>query len=160
MTEDEFYAGLPQKRVVAGTLFTDEKGRLLILKPSYKDGWTVPGGMVEPRESPRDACIREVREELGFAFEPGHLLCVDYNTYSDSGSKSESIKLVFDGGVLDEKGIGKIAIDGKEIVAYEFAEIDDACTRLNPHLAKRVPHALKARENGTTAYLEEGNLVL
>jgi 8-oxo-dGTP diphosphatase len=51
--------------VAAGALFTDPAGRLLMVRPTYKEFWDIPGGYVEPGESPRDACTREVREELG-----------------------------------------------------------------------------------------------
>src|SRR5690606_12767250 len=56
---------LPRKRVSAGCLLFDEAGRLLIVNPTYKDGWEIPGGAVEANESPLDGCIREIREELG-----------------------------------------------------------------------------------------------
>lgn len=32
---------------------------------AYKDGWEFPGGKIEPGESPEDAVVREIREELG-----------------------------------------------------------------------------------------------
>lgn len=31
----------------------------------FKDGWEFPGGKVEDGESPQDAIVREIREELG-----------------------------------------------------------------------------------------------
>jgi 8-oxo-dGTP diphosphatase len=34
-------------------------------------GWELPGGKVEPGEQPRDALLREIREELGVGVELG-----------------------------------------------------------------------------------------
>ena len=31
----------------AGAVLRDRRGRLLILKPTYKAGWTIPGGVIE-----------------------------------------------------------------------------------------------------------------
>ena len=57
---------LPGIPVSAGALIYDRDRRLLILKPTYKSGWTIPGGVMEADgESPWEACQREVREETG-----------------------------------------------------------------------------------------------
>jgi ADP-ribose pyrophosphatase YjhB (NUDIX family) len=43
---------MARPRVAAGLLVHDDQGRVLMVKPTYKDGWDIPGGYVEPDESP------------------------------------------------------------------------------------------------------------
>ena len=38
---------LPAIPASAGALIYDGAGRVLILKPTYKSGWTIPGGVME-----------------------------------------------------------------------------------------------------------------
>ncbi len=45
-------------------------GELLIVKAGYKRYWTLPGGVIDPKESPRQAAIREVNEEVGLTIKP------------------------------------------------------------------------------------------
>ena len=57
-----------QHDVVTGALVRE--GRVLLVHRSrhrraYPDVWDLPGGHVEPGESPLDALVRELREELG-----------------------------------------------------------------------------------------------
>src|SRR6202161_4072045 len=57
---------VPRIPVSAGAMCFARSGRLLILKPTYKSGWTIPVGVMEADgETPWDACRREVREECG-----------------------------------------------------------------------------------------------
>src|SRR5271166_1724851 len=70
---------LPTIPVSAGALIFDQTGRLLILKPTYKTGWTIPGGVMEADgETPWEACRREVREECGIEVRRSRLACMDF----------------------------------------------------------------------------------
>ncbi|MFJ1680652.1 MULTISPECIES: NUDIX domain-containing protein [unclassified Streptomyces] len=60
----------------AAALFTDQLGRVLLVKPTYREEWLLPGGGAEGGESLAQACEREVREELGLTRAPGTLLAV------------------------------------------------------------------------------------
>jgi 8-oxo-dGTP diphosphatase len=59
--------------VVAGVLF--EAGRVLLTqrkKGAHLEGlWELPGGKIDPDEDPRDALVRELREELGIEVDVG-----------------------------------------------------------------------------------------
>ncbi|MDT9685682.1 (deoxy)nucleoside triphosphate pyrophosphohydrolase [Streptomyces sp. TRM76323] len=59
--------------VVAGAVY--DRGRLLAARrsapPELAGRWELPGGKVEPGEGPREALVRELREELGIEAEPG-----------------------------------------------------------------------------------------
>ncbi|WP_371406668.1 hypothetical protein OHA10_14195 [Kribbella sp. NBC_00662] len=39
----EYVTGLPRKRVVAGVVFRAGDGRVLLVEPSYKPNWKIPG---------------------------------------------------------------------------------------------------------------------
>ena len=69
---------MAKPRVAAGALFFDEQDNVLLVKPTYKDGWDIPGGYVEPGETPIEACQREVKEELGLELPVRRLLVVDW----------------------------------------------------------------------------------
>ena len=60
------------KRVeVVAAAITDPRGRVLLARRTVGRDlaglWEFPGGKVEPGESPEDALVRELREELGIS---------------------------------------------------------------------------------------------
>lgn len=61
----------------AGAVVRDERGRLLVVRRGQQPGeglWSLPGGRVEPDETPAEAAAREAREETGLVVEVGALL--------------------------------------------------------------------------------------
>src|SRR5215207_7068234 len=109
---EQYVAGLDRKRMAAGVLFRDRAGRVLLVEPSYKPNWEIPGGAVAADEPPWAAARREVLEELGRDLPVGRLLVVDYVRPQDS--RPEGVVFVFDGGMLDETDIaGLVPADGE-----------------------------------------------
>lgn len=144
---------MARPRVAAGVLFTRTSGRqisILLVKPSYKKGWDLPGGYVEPRESPLEAAVREVSEEIVQRIEPGRLLVVDWAPHPDEGDK---LLFVFQGGHLSKEP--DISSSGElEMVAWWPASKVAELTP--PRLARRIALAVGAEETGTTIYAEHG----
>ncbi len=58
------------EKTAVGAFVRDRQGRYLLLQRSsdstcWPGAWEVPGGKVEPGESPEEALLREVKEETG-----------------------------------------------------------------------------------------------
>ncbi|GGM96489.1 hypothetical protein GCM10011609_37820 [Lentzea pudingi] len=134
----------------AGALFFDEAGRLLLVEPTYKPHWEIPGGAIEHGETPSEACRREVEEELGLVREPGRLLVADWAPRDGE----DRVLFVFEGGLIT--AADEIRLRADELRSYEFVPPTEARERLIPRLARRVAEALRARESGETHYLEHG----
>lgn len=155
-TGSEYLAGLHRKRMGAGVLLTDSRGRVLLVEPIYKPNWEVPGGAVEADESPHAAARRELREELGLSVEVGRLLVTDW--VPARVGRTDGLMLIFDGGVLaDDPGI---TLPADELRSWAWCTPPEAAARLIPLLARRVAAALRARADGTSVYLEDGRLIV
>ncbi|TDD14354.1 NUDIX hydrolase [Kribbella turkmenica] len=156
--EREFHAGiaarLPRKTVAGGALIRDRAGRNLFLEPTYKPTLDIPGGIAEYDESPYQACVREVEEELGLALEIGPLLVVDW--VPAQGPWSDALAFVFDGGVLDPATIDRLRIDRVEAHGHEFLTLAEAGPRLRPSMLRRLALAERALATGTPVNADFG----
>jgi 8-oxo-dGTP diphosphatase len=140
-------------RVAAGALFVDEHGRILLLRPTYKQYWDIPGGYIEHGESPLDACVREVREEIGLDVQITNLLVIDWAPHPDEGDK---MLFVFDGGTLSDAQLKSIKFEDGEIAEWAFLDDRQLDERTIPRLARRLRCALEARTESRCTYLHEG----
>ncbi|MBI2474499.1 MAG: NUDIX hydrolase [Candidatus Taylorbacteria bacterium] len=149
-----------QKPVVAGAIFFDNKGRILIVKPTYKDNWNMPGGAVEEKESPIRGCMREIKEELGFDWPNLKLIAVDYIGDSAKPSWGDAIRFLFYGGTLSDGEIANIKLPAEELQKFEFVDPAEARKKLSPHTGTAVTAALEALRSNKIVYLEDGVNVL
>ena len=147
----------PGKRMAVGSLLYDGEDRLLIVDPTYRRGWSIPGGMVGRNESPRGAVEREVSEEVGLQRPTGRLLCVDY--LSAVGTRSEAVMMIFDGGLLAPDEIIRIRPRRIELKGHALLDRSEALDMVEPELRKRVEAALAVRSGDGPCYLEDGHPV-
>jgi 8-oxo-dGTP diphosphatase len=152
---DQYIASLARKRMAATAFLRDDRGRVLLVNPSYKELWDLPGGAVEADESPHAACRREVAEELGLDRPPGPILAVDW--VAPRPERPEGLLVVYDGGVLPEAEISRIVLADGELTEFAFAAPDEVAPRVTPLLARRVASCLEALAAGTVAALENGS---
>jgi 8-oxo-dGTP diphosphatase len=146
---------LPAIPASAGALIFDRGGRLLILKPTYKSGWSIPGGVMEADgETPWDACRREVREECGLEVRGGRLACVDF--HPGRPGHPGGIRFLFDCGAADEADLAAIALQPEEIAEHRLVPLDEALDLLRPAIRRRVRAATRERR---CVYLEDGRPV-
>ena len=139
--------------MAAGALFVDEAGRVMLVKPTYKNFWDIPGGYVEPGENPVEACAREVREELGIEPRIGRLLVTDWAPTEKDGDK---VLFVFDGGQLSTEQHDAISVQTAELIRYEYIATADLPRYTIDRLVRRVAAAAEARRTGRPIYLEHG----
>src|SRR3954447_11232391 len=144
---------MARPRVAAGVLVHDDQGRVLMVRPTYKDGWDIPGGYVEPDESPAQAAERELAEELNLRRAPGRLLVVDWAPHPAEGDK---LLFVFDGGTLTPTAVDGLQLGPREIAEARYWLLDDVQQLAPARLVRRLELALKALMTGQTLYAERG----
>lgn len=149
----EWLDSLPKKTVATGLYVFDNEGKMLIVKPSYKEGWSVPGGVCEALESPTEAVIREVREEMGLVAEIDRFLALDYLR----DEKNDSLQFIYLAKPISEEEKAKIKIDNKEISEYRFVELDEAIGLLRKSHRARLTNMDKSLEG--FHFLENGEIV-
>ena len=156
---DELPFVLPRIPASAGALFFDSAGRLLIVNPTYKAHWTIPGGVMEADgETPWEACRREVLEEVGLELsaDAGRLVIVDF--LRPRPGKPGGMRFLFHCGVLSEPQLERIALQEEELSEFLLAEKKRALQLLSGPLRRRVGAALRVGEGGCV-YLEDGRPV-
>jgi ADP-ribose pyrophosphatase YjhB (NUDIX family) len=143
-----------RKRVSADVLLRDEEGRVLLVKPTYKPGWDLPGGMAEANESPDDAARRELKEELGLDVVLRGLLVVDW--VPPHGPWDDQLAFIFDGGTLTSDQAAALRPQDGELAEARCVPPDQAAGMLRERLRKRLRAALSSCADSIPRYLNDG----
>lgn len=151
----EWHASLPGVVVSAGALIGDGAGRVLIVKPNYRDSWGPPGGICEFREAPEAGCAREVMEELGIDQPIGRLLAVDWQLSQETyGPVARPVVFfIFDGGTLPT--LSGVRLQEAELEDCRFAAESELDSFLAPQTARRLRAAIAASRSAGAWYVPE-----
>ena len=153
---ERYYASLPKAIAGAAAFMYDPDGRVLLVKPSYRDDWGMPGGAMDPGEYPWETARREVGEELAIDLAPGRLLAVDWVLAQPDG-RPPLVNFVFDGGPITEAdAVRRVRLPADELTGWRLAGPEQWDGLLLPRIARRLRECVRALAGGTTAYLENG----
>ncbi|MEU8341575.1 ADP-ribose pyrophosphatase YjhB, NUDIX family [Actinomadura meyerae] len=154
MPDLAYYASLPRARGAAAALLLDDLGRVLLVKPTYSEGWYLPGGVIEADESPLSACVRECEEELGLVPRLDGLACVDWGSPRDDGVDAVNV-FVF-GGSITGAEIAAIRLPPEELSDHVLVAPEKVPELAPPHVSRRMDPSLRAMADGRAVYLEDG----
>ncbi len=142
---------LPTKRAIAQALIRNEAGEVLLCQPTYKRFWDLPGGVVDPAESPATAVLREVAEELSLHGTVHSLAAVSW--LPPWRGWDDATLFVFDVRVTSEPG----ALQPREIAATHWRAVQHVGAHTAEYTARIIERSVQAIDEGTgTVYLENG----
>jgi 8-oxo-dGTP diphosphatase len=146
----DFWATVNRVITGAAAYITDEKGRVLLVDPNYREHWNFPGGFIDAGEHPAQACAREVTEEVGLVMEVGRLLTVSW-VDGVPNVPYPVVHFLFDCGQVASDT--PITLQTEELDDYGFFTVEEAGRLLADHVHRRLLAAVAARESGGMTYL-------
>lgn len=141
-----------RKRVSVKAITQDQSGRILLVNPTYKERWDLPGGMAEANEPPRAALAREIAEELAVNVTIGRLLAVDW--IGPHGPWDDQLIFVFDTDIVTSDTISNMKITDGELSDFDFFHLREAKRLLRNDVATRLDRAVTSLRTDTTHYGE------
>jgi ADP-ribose pyrophosphatase YjhB (NUDIX family) len=155
---DDFWAQVHRVVTGATAYITDERGRVLLVDPNYREHWSFPGGLIDAGEHPAQACAREVTEEVGLSVEVGRLLTVHWEDRAPR-APYPVVTFMFDCGEV--RSDTPITLQVEELDDYGFFTVEEAERLLAPFTYERMVASAAARTSGGLTYLppRHGGLV-
>lgn len=113
----QWIRSLPGNPAGAAMVLENSRGELLVVKASYKRYWSLPGGVVDPGESPKQAALREVRQEVGLSIDADAAEFVGA-VYRSSDIR-DTYQFIF-GARIEQDLVESIVLQASEIEEYRF----------------------------------------
>lgn len=144
---------LPKTRTIAQALIRDGDDHVLLCQLAYKKFWDLPGGVVDPHESPASAVVRELTEELGVNGTIRALRVVSW--LPPWRGWDDAMLYVFEVDV--DRPVAEFALQRKEIAAVHSVSTSDLDQHVAQYTAAVVRQAVKTADEGRAGvYLENG----
>ena len=128
----------------SGALIRNSVGEILIVKPTYREDWLLPGGVIEAGELPMEACKRECKEELSVDVYVSKLLCFEYRKATEG--QAETTRFIFACGTALEE----IRLQEGELSDYRLTSLKNAMSLVDTLTARR----LQRIQEGKPVYFE------
>ena len=117
------------------------RGRVLLVKNSYRAQLTLPGGYIRPREDRRTAAARELREEVGINVQPKRLVHAYHGTHVFE-HRQDTLDIY----ELEMEAEPNVQVDNREVVRAAFLMPAEALSmqivpHLDEYLSKRIGQA-------------------
>jgi len=100
------------------------QGSVLLVKNSYVDYFSLPGGNVRKAESAVDTAVRELKEEINLTVDGAQLRTVLDHNHEWQGRPDHVV--IFE---LDVDQRPQLAVDNREVVSAEWLSPQDALAR-------------------------------
>jgi len=130
--------------VAVSAFIQNEHGRILMIRRTDNDMYSIPGGQVEPGETLTQAAIREVKEEtgidihvielIGLYSDPSHVIAYD------DGEVRQEFSICFRAQPIN--GELRTSSESKEVRWIELTQL--ASLNIHPSIHLRIHHGLNS----------------
>jgi 8-oxo-dGTP pyrophosphatase MutT (NUDIX family) len=121
----QWRAEQPKKMIGVKVVVKSSDGRVLVVKPTYKPTWQLPGGVVEAGEDPKEAAKRELQEETAIVCGENDLKLIDLVFRAD-----QDVLLLLYELLPMQDSEQKITVQDTELETYEWIAPQDVPARL------------------------------
>ena len=139
---------LPKKRLIAQGVLRADDGRVALCQLVYKKDWDLPGGVVDPNESPAHCVVREVKEELGLDVTVQGLIAV--NWLPPYRGWDDALLCLFDLGAVPAETLDAAVLQKREIKAVHWADAATIADKTAPYTDTMLAEVGYGSVDGTT----------
>jgi len=127
-----FFRKLESLKITASTaLIKNSAGEYLFVKPAYRDDFQLPGGYAHTYEDPKEAVVREVKEELGIDVKVSRLLDVDH--------LKGLLIFLYELEPLSDEKLSSIVLEEGEIESHKYVSGENLdMANINSYVLERV----------------------